>query len=198
MSKNEKIVPIIESLDQLSEDNTVPRNIRRGATSAKESLLKEEDAVGKDSPGVKELGQKRRRNRVGKVPGGPEGGDLVIAPQPVEVERQDVRLDDLDVGRDGLPESGDEPGVLLDGDDPGRPLRQQDGQGALPGPDLETHITRTGANGPGDPEQHGPAGQEVLAEGVTARFFHQGHHSPFPGPVNPAQNLPAEVIKLLT
>lgn len=45
MSKNEKITPIVESLDQLSEDNTVPRNIRRGATSAKESLLKEDDAI---------------------------------------------------------------------------------------------------------------------------------------------------------
>lgn len=45
MSKNEKITAILGELDQLSEDNTVPRNIRRGATSAKESLLREEDAI---------------------------------------------------------------------------------------------------------------------------------------------------------
>jgi len=45
MVKNEKISAIIESLDQLSEDSTVPRNIRRGATSAKENLVKEEDAI---------------------------------------------------------------------------------------------------------------------------------------------------------
>lgn len=35
-----KIKQIIEVLDQLIEDTTVPRNIRRGATNAKELLLK--------------------------------------------------------------------------------------------------------------------------------------------------------------
>ncbi|MCX6652635.1 MAG: UPF0147 family protein [Methanomassiliicoccales archaeon] len=36
---------IIEVLDQLAEDTSVPRNIRRGATSAKERLLQTKEAM---------------------------------------------------------------------------------------------------------------------------------------------------------
>ena len=36
---------VIEVLDQLAEDTSVPRNIRRGATEAKEKLLNTEDAL---------------------------------------------------------------------------------------------------------------------------------------------------------
>jgi uncharacterized protein (UPF0147 family) len=45
MSTEEKITTIVELLAQLSEDTTLPRNIRRGATLAKESLLKADEAV---------------------------------------------------------------------------------------------------------------------------------------------------------
>ncbi len=40
-----KLKQIIEVLDQLSEDNSVPRNIRRGATSAKERLMQNKEAL---------------------------------------------------------------------------------------------------------------------------------------------------------
>ena len=40
-----RIKSIIEVLDQLSEDTSVPRNIRRGASDAKTRLLKKEDAL---------------------------------------------------------------------------------------------------------------------------------------------------------
>jgi uncharacterized protein (UPF0147 family) len=36
---------VIEVLDQLAEDTSVPRNIRRGATQAKEILLNAKDAL---------------------------------------------------------------------------------------------------------------------------------------------------------
>jgi uncharacterized protein (UPF0147 family) len=37
----EKVKKAIEMLDQISEDNSIPRNIRRGATEAKEKLMDE-------------------------------------------------------------------------------------------------------------------------------------------------------------
>ncbi|HTY46299.1 MAG TPA: UPF0147 family protein [Methanomassiliicoccales archaeon] len=40
-----KLKQIIDVLDQLSEDNSVPRNIRRGATSAKERLMQNKEAL---------------------------------------------------------------------------------------------------------------------------------------------------------
>jgi len=40
MSTEDRIKQIVEVLDQLAEDTTVPRNIRRGATDAKTNLLK--------------------------------------------------------------------------------------------------------------------------------------------------------------
>jgi uncharacterized protein (UPF0147 family) len=40
MSTEDRIKQIIEVLDQLAEDTTVPRNIRRGANDAKTYLLK--------------------------------------------------------------------------------------------------------------------------------------------------------------
>jgi uncharacterized protein (UPF0147 family) len=38
-----RITQVIEVLDQLAEDTSVPRNIRRGATQAKERLLNTND-----------------------------------------------------------------------------------------------------------------------------------------------------------
>jgi len=40
-----KLRQIIEVLDQLAEDTSVPRNIRRGAQEAKEKILQEDEAL---------------------------------------------------------------------------------------------------------------------------------------------------------
>jgi uncharacterized protein (UPF0147 family) len=45
MESDAKLKQIIEVLDQLAEDTSVPRNIRRGATSAKESLQQSKEAM---------------------------------------------------------------------------------------------------------------------------------------------------------
>lgn len=45
MDSESKLKHIIEVLDQLSEDTSVPRNIRRGATSAKDRLLQTKEAL---------------------------------------------------------------------------------------------------------------------------------------------------------
>jgi len=45
MDNEAKLKQIIDVLDQLSEDTSVPRNIRRGATSAKERLLQTKEAL---------------------------------------------------------------------------------------------------------------------------------------------------------
>jgi uncharacterized protein (UPF0147 family) len=45
MASDEKLKQVMEVLDQLAEDTSVPRNIRRGASEAKDLLLKEEDAL---------------------------------------------------------------------------------------------------------------------------------------------------------
>ncbi|UCD91852.1 MAG: UPF0147 family protein [Methanobacteriota archaeon] len=45
MSSEERLKQVMEVLDQLAEDTSVPRNIRRGASEAKDLLLKEEDAL---------------------------------------------------------------------------------------------------------------------------------------------------------
>ena len=45
MSADIKLKQIIEVLDQLAEDTSVPRNIRRGATEAKERILQEDEAL---------------------------------------------------------------------------------------------------------------------------------------------------------
>jgi uncharacterized protein (UPF0147 family) len=45
MSTQEKLEQIITIMDQLSEDNSVPRNIRRGAVECKERLRRKEEAV---------------------------------------------------------------------------------------------------------------------------------------------------------
>ncbi|MEM2943975.1 MAG: UPF0147 family protein [Methanomassiliicoccales archaeon] len=45
MDQNAKLKQIIEILDQLAEDTSVPRNIRRGATQAKERLLQQNEAL---------------------------------------------------------------------------------------------------------------------------------------------------------
>ncbi len=45
MDNNLKLKQVIDVLDQLAEDTSVPRNIRRGATSAKERLLQTNDAL---------------------------------------------------------------------------------------------------------------------------------------------------------
>jgi hypothetical protein len=45
MDSESKLKQIIEVLDQLSDDTSVPRNIRRGATSAKDRLLQTKEAL---------------------------------------------------------------------------------------------------------------------------------------------------------
>ena len=45
MDSDTKLKQIIEVLDQLAEDTSVPRNIRRGATSAKERLQQSKEAM---------------------------------------------------------------------------------------------------------------------------------------------------------
>jgi uncharacterized protein len=46
MAENEgRLKQIIDVLDQLSEDTSVPRNIRRGAASAKDRLLQSGEAL---------------------------------------------------------------------------------------------------------------------------------------------------------
>ncbi|RKY65859.1 MAG: hypothetical protein DRP97_08605 [Candidatus Latescibacterota bacterium] len=45
MNPEEKIQQISEVLDQLAEDTSVPRNIRRGAKEAKNILMNPDDAL---------------------------------------------------------------------------------------------------------------------------------------------------------
>jgi uncharacterized protein len=45
LNTDTKLRQIIEVLDQLAEDTSVPRNIRRGATEAKERILQEDEAL---------------------------------------------------------------------------------------------------------------------------------------------------------
>ncbi|HUV24758.1 MAG TPA: UPF0147 family protein [Methanomassiliicoccales archaeon] len=45
METEVKLKQIIEVLDQLAEDTSVPRNIRRGATEAKDRILQENEAL---------------------------------------------------------------------------------------------------------------------------------------------------------
>lgn len=45
MDTEAKLRQIIEVLDQLAEDTSVPRNIRRGAQEAKEKILQEDEAL---------------------------------------------------------------------------------------------------------------------------------------------------------
>ena len=45
MEDGVKLKQIIDVLDQLAEDTSVPRNIRRGATDAKDRLLNQNEAL---------------------------------------------------------------------------------------------------------------------------------------------------------
>ena len=45
METEVKLKQIIEVLDQLAEDTSVPRNIRRGATEAKDRLIQDREAL---------------------------------------------------------------------------------------------------------------------------------------------------------
>jgi len=45
MANDEKIGQICEGLNMLSEDNSIPRNIRRGAENVKQNLLNETDPI---------------------------------------------------------------------------------------------------------------------------------------------------------
>jgi len=45
MDTETKLKQVVEVLDQLAEDTSVPRNIRKGAADAKDLLLKKEDAL---------------------------------------------------------------------------------------------------------------------------------------------------------
>lgn len=42
---DERLKRIIDVLDQMSEDTTVPRNVRRGAKETKERLMNEEEPL---------------------------------------------------------------------------------------------------------------------------------------------------------
>ena len=45
MGSDEKLDQICDGLNMLSEDNSIPRNIRRGAEEVKQLLLKETDPI---------------------------------------------------------------------------------------------------------------------------------------------------------
>ena len=45
MSTDDKIVQVCDGLSMLHEDNSIPRNIRRGAEEVKSSLLNESDPL---------------------------------------------------------------------------------------------------------------------------------------------------------
>ncbi len=45
MVDNVRLKQVMDVLDQLAEDTSVPRNIRRGATDAKERLLQQNEAM---------------------------------------------------------------------------------------------------------------------------------------------------------
>jgi hypothetical protein len=45
MDTDTRLKQVLEVLDQLSEDTSVPRNIRRGALSAKERLVQKSEAL---------------------------------------------------------------------------------------------------------------------------------------------------------
>jgi len=45
MDADGKVKSLVEALDQLAGDDSVPRNIRRGATDAKERLSRMKDAL---------------------------------------------------------------------------------------------------------------------------------------------------------
>ena len=45
MTAEEKVEQIISGLDMLAEDNSVPRNIRRGAVECKDRLRKKSEAL---------------------------------------------------------------------------------------------------------------------------------------------------------
>jgi hypothetical protein len=45
MDSEARAKQVVDILDQLSEDTSVPRNIRRGASEAKERLLRQSDAL---------------------------------------------------------------------------------------------------------------------------------------------------------
>ncbi len=45
MSTNDKIEQVCDGLDMLNEDNSIPRNIRRGAEEVKTTLLKDSEPL---------------------------------------------------------------------------------------------------------------------------------------------------------
>lgn len=45
MSTDEKIEQVCDGLNMISEDNSIPRNIRRGADEVKQILLNETDPI---------------------------------------------------------------------------------------------------------------------------------------------------------
>lgn len=54
-SEEEKIQQAVEIMDRISEDMSVPRNIRRAAKEAKESLQEEDDPVVKAASAISVL-----------------------------------------------------------------------------------------------------------------------------------------------
>lgn len=55
--EEEKIQQAVEIMDRISEDMSVPRNIRRAAKEAKESLQKEDDPVVKAASAISDLNE---------------------------------------------------------------------------------------------------------------------------------------------
>jgi len=45
MSTDDKIAQVCDGLSMLNEDNSIPRNIRRGAEEVKNTLLKKDDPL---------------------------------------------------------------------------------------------------------------------------------------------------------
>lgn len=45
MAADDKIMQVCDGLDMLREDNSIPRNIRRGAEEVKNSLINESDPL---------------------------------------------------------------------------------------------------------------------------------------------------------
>jgi hypothetical protein len=84
----------------------------------------------------------------------------------VEIDRERIGVDDLDIGRHAASESVDEALVLFDGNDSARGFGQGGRQYAAPGADLNDDLLGLGIDDPDDLMQDGWASQEVLSEGM--------------------------------
>lgn len=76
----DKIKRVADALDMLSEDNSVPRNIRKGATDAKAKLL------GKDALDVRAAGALSILNELLNDPNIPMHGSTLIYNLLIQLE----------------------------------------------------------------------------------------------------------------